>query len=99
MWGVHDQHPLLWALADDEPVIEHTYFEEPEPYTDDSAVTYTDAHRELTSTRSYEWNHSLGEVVTAVVRHGLRIESLEEHDWTVWPPFPLAGPGRTRPVG
>jgi hypothetical protein len=25
--------------------------------------------------------------VSALINHGLRIELLEEHDWTVWPQF------------
>ena len=43
--------------------------------------------------RSYEWNHGIGETVTALVRHGLRLEWLVEHDWTVWPRFPWLVPG------
>jgi len=85
---LHDGHPLAWALADDEPALQHTYFEQAEPFVDDSEQTYTDADRPLTHVRSYEWNHSLGETVTALIRHGLRIDSLTEHDWTVWPRFP-----------
>lgn len=85
---LHDVHPLAWALADDEPSLLHTYFEETDPFVDDSDETYTDSERPLTHTRSYEWNHSLGETVTALIRQGLRIDSLTEHDWTVWPRFP-----------
>ena len=41
-----------------------------------------------TNTRCYEWNHALGEVVTAVLSQGLRIDGLTEHDWTVFQRFP-----------
>jgi hypothetical protein len=51
-------------------------------------VTYTDGDGRLGSTRSYEWNHSIGEIVTAVFDRGLRVDVLTEHDWTVWPGFP-----------
>jgi SAM-dependent methyltransferase len=85
---LHDGHPLAWALADDGLSIEHTYFEETEPFIDESGETYTDADRLLVHERTYEWNHSIGEIVTALVRHGLRLERLIEHDWTVWPRFP-----------
>jgi len=85
---LHDSHPLSWSLADEAPVITHTYFEEPEPFVDDSGQTYSDADRPLANTRTYEWNHSIGEVVTAVVGHGLRIDVLTEHDWTVHQRFP-----------
>ena len=85
---LHDVHPVAWALADDEPRLEHSYFEEREPYVSDTDVTYADANERLVSTRSYEWNHSIGEIITALVDHGLRIVKLVEHDWTVWPRFP-----------
>jgi SAM-dependent methyltransferase len=100
---LHDVHPLAWALADESRVVEHTYFEEVEPYVDDSGTTYTDADRPLHHTRSYEWNHGIGEVVTALIGQGLRIDVLEEHDWTVHQRFPWlveVEPGRwTSPPG
>ncbi len=85
---LHDVHPLAWALADDDVRIEHSYFQEAEPYADDGDVTYTDGDGRLEHTRSYEWNHSIGEIVTSVLDRGLRLERLTEHDWTVWPRFP-----------
>jgi SAM-dependent methyltransferase len=85
---LHEGHPLAWSLAYDTPTLEHTYFEEPDPYVDDSDETYTDADQPLTNVRSYEWNHSLGQVVTALVERGWRLDSLVEHDWTVHQQFP-----------
>ncbi|HVA02487.1 MAG TPA: methyltransferase domain-containing protein [Acidimicrobiales bacterium] len=85
---LHDVHPLSDALSDDELVLEHTYFEEPEPYIDDSGVTYTDATYSVSMERNYSWNHSLGEIVTAVIDHGFVLEGLEEHDWTSFARFP-----------
>lgn len=85
---IHDVHPLGWALADDSLALAYSYFEEPEPFVEDSDETYTDATRPLAASRSYEWNHSIGEIVTALIRHGLRLEWLVEHDFTVWPRFP-----------
>jgi len=85
---LHDEHPLTWALADDSLVVEHTYFEDEQPYVDDSPHTYTDADVDLVNKRSYEWNHSLGETVAALIAHGLRIDAPDEHDWTVWRRFP-----------
>ena len=85
---LHDGHPLAWALADDDLRMEHSYFEEAKPFVDDVDVTYTDGEGRLANTRAYEWNHSIGEIVTAVLDHGLRVVMLREHDWTVWRRFP-----------
>ena len=58
---LHDGHPVAWALADDRPVIEYTYFEETEPFVDDSEDTYADGDRAIEHNRTYEWNHGIGE--------------------------------------
>jgi SAM-dependent methyltransferase len=85
---LHDGHPTAWSLSSDSPTIEYSYFEEPDPYVDDSEETYTDADVPLANARSYEWNHGIGEVVTALIDRGLRIDRLTEHDWTVHQQFP-----------
>ncbi len=85
---IHDVHPLAWALADESLAVAWPYFEEDEPFVEDSEETYTDATRPLTAKKSFEWNHGIGEIVTALLRHGLRLDWLAEHDWTVWPRFP-----------
>jgi SAM-dependent methyltransferase len=85
---LHDGHPLAWALAEDDLRVEHSYFEEPEPFVGEADVTYTDGDGRLTNTRAYEWNHSIGEIVTAVLDQGLHLVALREHDWDTWPRFP-----------
>lgn len=100
---LHDGHPLAFAFADDDMHIEYTYFEETDPAVFDDDVTYTDGDLPISHTRTYEWNHSLGEIVAAVLGVGLRIDRLDEHDWTVYQRFPWLQPtddGRwVRPPG
>ena len=50
---LHDGHPVAATLADHEPMIAYSYFEEAQPYVDDEGWTYTDssgpvAHRRVT---------------------------------------------------
>jgi SAM-dependent methyltransferase len=85
---LHDDHPLAQALADDDLEFVASYFEEPEPLVRDSEATYTDGGGRVARTRSFQWNHSIGEIVTAVLAQGLRLELLVEHDWTDWRRFP-----------
>jgi len=85
---LHESHPVAWSLAHDSPTLEYSYFEEPEPYVDDSGETYTDGGVGLAHRLTYEWNHGIGEVVTALVDRGMRIDRLTEHDWTVLQQFP-----------
>jgi SAM-dependent methyltransferase len=84
---IHDSHPVMWALADDGRELAFTYFEEAEPHRDDADFTYTDGDVALAHTEQYEWNHGIGEIVSALLHNGLRLDQLIEHDWTVWPRF------------
>lgn len=85
---MHDGHPVSWALADDQPTFQESYFEEDAPFVDDADGTYADPDSAIEHRRSYEWNHGIGETVTALIRNGLQIDSIVEHDWTVWRRFP-----------
>ncbi len=93
---IRDSHPMLDTLDRDEtsgflhPV--WPYFETPQPEVWDDAVTYVpaaagDLHR-ITHTTTHSWNHALGEIVTAVLGHGLVLTLLEEHDSVPFSPFP-----------
>jgi SAM-dependent methyltransferase len=81
-------HPLAWALTEDGEHLGFTYFEEAAPHVDDEGSTYTDGDQFLTNRRNYQWNHSLGEIVTALTDQGLALRSLVEHDWTGYRQFP-----------
>lgn len=85
---IHDGHPLTSCFDDDGERIIYSYFEETDdPFVSDSSSTYTDGE-ELSATRTYEWNHSLGDVVAALVGRGLVLDSLTEHDWSLFRRFP-----------
>ena len=85
---LHDVHPFTSCFDDDGERLIYGYFEEIDtPFVDDGAYTYTDGER-LLATRTYEWNHSIGEVVAALTQRGLVLDSLTEHDWTVFQQFP-----------
>jgi SAM-dependent methyltransferase len=89
---VREGHPMLWALGDARPdgmlVLEHPYFERKEPlvYTADGTYVQTEATFEHTTT--HEWNHGIGELVSALLARGFRIAGLAEHDSVPWEAFP-----------
>ena len=85
---LHDVHPFAACFDNAGERVIYGYFEDPnDPFVFDSTTTYTDGD-ELTATRTYEWNHSIGEIISALVAHGLIIDSLSEHDWTLFQQFP-----------
>ena len=70
-------HPLLEMLDDDGERFEYPYCHSPEPIKCESEGNYADPGHDFRHD-SYEWSYGLGEVVTALINSGLRIEYLHE---------------------
>ena len=85
-----DGHPLLNVIwySDADPQSRGTepYFHTPEPVRDESE-DYTGESAELTPP-TYEWTHSLGDIVYSLIGAGLRIEFLHEFPVCAWRAFP-----------
>ncbi len=85
---MREGHPVLYATADPGPdglvALEHPYFERPDPTVWNATGTYVSTTVTFQHDRSVEWNHGLGEVVTALLAHGLDITALVEHDSVPW---------------
>ncbi len=88
---VYEGHPMLWALDDEltEPqlLVRYPYFETTKPMEFDGESTYVDGPP-LKNTRTYEWNHGLGEIITALIDEGLQVEFLHEHREVPWKALP-----------
>jgi SAM-dependent methyltransferase len=89
---VREGHPILWALADPDSTgelrVARPYFEQSQPDRWDQGGRYADADAARVHTTSYEWNHGIGEIVTALLGHGLQITGLVEHDTVPWAALP-----------
>lgn len=88
-----EAHPMLWTFDDEAERPEDNYravrdyfLEGPQRW--DNAHDYAEPEVTLTHFQSNEWQHTLGEVVTALAEAGLRIDFLHEHDRLVWPGLP-----------
>jgi SAM-dependent methyltransferase len=87
---LHEAHPLSLALDGDDLTVVSSYFEEAAPSPDSEPGTYADmtATEALPGDPTYGWNHSLGEIVGALLGRALRLDLLDEHDWTSFARFP-----------
>lgn len=91
---IREGHPVLWALDYDSPdqlIIDYPYFETVEPVVETDEQTYVQSDHRLEHATTHCWNHGLGEVVTALLDHGMRLTQLVEHQSVPWDPLP----GRT----
>ncbi|MEU7909098.1 class I SAM-dependent methyltransferase [Actinoplanes sp. NPDC049118] len=86
---LREGHPVLWALADPLPeggalTLEYPYFEQAEPLVWNEGGTYVETDAEFTHNTTHEWNHGLGEIVTALIDAGMTVTGLAEHDSVPW---------------
>ncbi|WP_297372698.1 class I SAM-dependent methyltransferase [Cryobacterium sp.] len=83
--------PILWAMDErlaDDLHLRFSYFEQETPLEWDDDSTYVATDRPMTATKTYEWNHGLGEIVTALLTAGLQLTMLVEHDSVPWEALP-----------
>ncbi|XVV10666.1 class I SAM-dependent methyltransferase [Actinoplanes sp. CA-131856] len=85
---VREGHPVLWALDyerdDDLLVLSEPYFETAAPQIYEEAGTYVETDTAFTNNVTHEWNHGLGEIVTALLEAGMTITGLVEHTSVPW---------------
>jgi SAM-dependent methyltransferase len=89
---IREGHPMMWALADPLPEgrleLFFPYVEREEPMVWDDDTTYVETDHVFEHTVTHEWNHGLGEIVSALLDRGLVLETFVEHDSVPWDPFP-----------
>lgn len=89
---IREGHPMLWSLADARPdallVVDFPYFERDEPTVWENGGTYVETDAVFTASTIHEWNHGLGEIVTALTVEDLQITGLVEHDSVPWEALP-----------
>ncbi|WP_433710652.1 hypothetical protein ACQP2U_30625 [Nocardia sp. CA-084685] len=72
----------------DRPTVGYPHFETPEPTVFSSGTTYVETDTEFTQIVTHQWNHGLGNVVTALLDHGMTITGLVEHRSVPWEALP-----------
>jgi SAM-dependent methyltransferase len=89
---IRDGHPMLWSLEDgrddDLLVVRYQYFETAEPLVIDEPGTYVTTDAVIEHGLTHEWNHGIGEIVTALLEAGLTLTGLAEHDSVPWEALP-----------
>ncbi|HEY7523400.1 MAG TPA: class I SAM-dependent methyltransferase [Candidatus Limnocylindrales bacterium] len=82
-------HPVAQAFDDEaapgELRLRYPYWEHPEPLVFKVVGSYADPTADVGDHEEHGWDHGLGEIVTALIDAGLRIEFLHEFDFVDWP--------------
>lgn len=78
-------HPVVWIFDDDFTHIKYSY-ENREVIVTENQGTYTDRGADIKG-KEYSWNHSISEVLNALIGAGLKIEMFNEHMFSPYPCF------------
>ena len=82
------------AVGDDTSqglTLHEPYFQQEEPMTwekEDSYVEAPEGAAPITHTRSHQWNHAVGEILTALLGAGLVLEEVSETRVSAWRRWP-----------
>jgi SAM-dependent methyltransferase len=86
---ITEAHPVFQVfenegVAPGELRLTYPYWEHHEPLVFDVKGSYADPGADFGEQKEHGWDHSLGEIITALINAGLRIESLEELPYLYW---------------
>ena len=91
---LRDDHPVFMAVGDDTSQglsLHEPCFQQEEPMTwekEDSYVEAPEGAAPITHTRSHQWNHAVGEILTALLGAGLVLEEVSEARVSAWYRWP-----------
>jgi SAM-dependent methyltransferase len=82
-------HPVAQAFENEgvgpgQLELVYPYWEHRAPLAFDNLGSYADPDAPVTVPMEFGWDHGLGEIVTALIEAGLRIESLREYPFVDW---------------
>lgn len=83
-------HPVAQVFENDgvrpgELRLAYPYWSHDEPLRFEVKGSYADREAPTEGLVEFDWNHSLGEIVSALIDAGLRIDFLHEFDFVPWP--------------
>lgn len=78
-------HPVIWMFDDDFSKLTYSYFNSGVIEIEQEG-TYANKNAKLKQ-KEYSWNHSIGSVVNALIKHGLSIQSLNEFNYSPYDCF------------
>ena len=87
---ITEVHPVVQALENEgvapgEILVRYPYWEHAEPLSFKVKGSYADRDADVGAQTEHGWDHGLGQIVTALIDAGLRIESLREYPFVDWP--------------
>jgi len=80
-----DFHPVLWMFDDEFTHIKYAYNNQ-EAIVTENQGTYTDRNADIKG-KEYNWNHSISDILNALIAAGLKLEFFNEYMYSPYPCF------------
>jgi SAM-dependent methyltransferase len=86
-----ESHPFMWVFDDEstEIIQKYSYWHSDEPIAWEEDGTYADRAAKLTNKKSYEWQHTISDVLNSLIGAGLKIDEVSEYPELVWAYLPI----------
>src|SRR5687768_5568939 len=78
-------HPVVWMLDEDFEKVKY-YYHNQELIDIDAQGTYANLDADIQG-KEYSWNHSISEVLNALINQGLRLDFFKEYSYSPYPCF------------
>ena len=85
LFYIAEFHPVVWMFDDDFTHIKYSY-ENREVIVNENEGTYTDRNADIKG-KEYSWNHSISEVINALIGAGLQLRAMNEYMYSPYPCF------------
>jgi len=81
-----ESHPFMWMLDDESEGLElrYSYWHSDEPQSWETDGSYADEDAVLDNKKSYEWQHTVGDVLNSLIDAGLTIQEIGEYPHLEW---------------
>ncbi|HRE40219.1 MAG TPA: class I SAM-dependent methyltransferase [Ignavibacteria bacterium] len=89
---IAESHPISGCFDFDNKIqnLKFTtqYFKKDEPFYFENGVDYAIPEHKMDNNSTYEWNHSLSEILNVFLKRKFIIEDYKEYPFTVWKQYP-----------
>ena len=87
-----ETHPFMWVFDDEAEAlsIKYSYWHSDEPLGWELNGSYANEDAKLLNKKSYEWQHTIGDVLNSLINAGLTITDVGEYPHLTWKYLPLS---------
>lgn len=81
-----ESHPFMWVFDDESKELKqrYSYWHSDEPLSWEEDGTYADENAKIKNKKSYEWQHTVSDVLNSLIKAGLTIDEIGEYPELVW---------------